>query len=83
MKNFPITKWGGTNIKEHYQSNHNLQKFKELKEQIKKLENYLNSTIKKDLLRLNSIGNSKLKVCGLQFKKKMKDTHYTIIQNLF
>ena len=28
MENFPITKWGGTNIKEHYQSNHNLQNLK-------------------------------------------------------
>ena len=70
MKNFPITKWGGTNIKEHYQSNHNLQKFKELKEQIKKLENYLNSTIKKDLLRLNSIGRFKIKSLWFTIQKK-------------
>jgi len=37
-----LTKWSGQNPEEHYQSNHDLHKLRNLKKPIKLLEKYLN-----------------------------------------
>ena len=70
QRKFPITKWGGSNTKEHYQSNHDLQKLKYFKEPIKKLENYLNLEIKKKIIENNSIGKFKIKSLWFTIQKK-------------
>ena len=46
QRKFPITKWSGSNIKEHYQSNHDLTKLSEMKELIKNSEKILNTEVK-------------------------------------
>ena len=53
MKKYPITKWGGSdNNKEHYQSNHDLNKLKILKKPIQQIEEILNNEVKKKILEL-------------------------------
>ena len=70
QRKFPITKWSGSNIKEHYQSNHDLQKLKCFQEPIKKIENYLNLEIKKKIIENNSIGKFKIKSLWFTIQKK-------------
>jgi len=69
-KEYPITKWGGQEIKEHYQSNHNLQKNYKLTKAKKKLENYLNFKIKKEILKIDFPGNFKIKNLWFTIQKK-------------
>lgn len=69
-KKFPITKWGGIHKKEHYQSNHDLQKLKELKNSITKLENYLNTIIKKKIMGIQFLGRFRIKSLWFTIQKK-------------
>ena len=71
-----ITKWGGLEVKEHYQSNHDLQKNLELGKTKKKLENYLNFKIKKEILKIDFLGNFRIK--NLWFTIQTKNEGHSV-----
>ena len=65
------TKWSGRyNDEVPYQSNHDLQKFKELNEPIAMLEKLLNDKVKKIIFKKNCIGKFKIKNLWFTIQKK-------------
>jgi hypothetical protein len=71
MKKYPITKWGGKkNNKEHYQSNHDLNRFKILKKPINQIETILNSEVKKNFLGMTCFGKFRIKSLWFTIQKK-------------
>lgn len=69
--NNPITKWSGNiNNRQHYQSNHDLQKLKDLKKPINILEKFLNKAIKCKIFKKNTIGRFKIKNIWFTIQKK-------------
>lgn len=69
-KKTPITKWGGHEVKEHYQSNHDLQKNHKLTKAKKIIENYLNFKIKNKILKVDSVGKFRIKSLWFTIQKK-------------
>tara|TARA_B100000029_G_scaffold404910_1_gene405051 strand:+ start:1244 stop:1846 length:603 start_codon:yes stop_codon:yes gene_type:complete len=69
-KKFPITKWIDMNNREHYQSNHDLQKLNIFKQSISLIENFLNQKIKNNLLGFSFIGKFKVKSLWFTIQKK-------------
>ena len=69
LNNNKITKWGGQNSGEHYQSNHDLQKLDNLKKSIKLLEKYLNTEIKGKIFENSKIGRFKIKSLWFTIQK--------------
>lgn len=65
----PETKWSGKNPGEHYQSNHDLQNYKEFNDAIQKLENFLNNKFKKEILKFNFMGKFKIKSLWFTIQK--------------
>ena len=71
MKKYPITKWGGSeNQREHYQSNHDLNRLNVLNKPIKQIEEILNNQIKKNILGINGIGKFRVKSLWYTIQKK-------------
>ena len=61
-KNNPTTQWvGNKGERDHYQSNHDLQKNYNFKKPVKVLERYLNKKIKKKIIPIKMIGQFKIK----------------------
>ena len=67
-KNHPSTKWMGD--RQHYQSNHDLQSFSEIKPIIKKLEEVINNNVKKNFLNKNSLGKFAIKSLWFTIQKE-------------
>ena len=71
----PITKWGGSaNTRDHYQSNHNLEKLIEFKKPIEILEKILNDKIKHQMFKKKTIGKFMIKNIWFTIKKN-NDKH--------
>ncbi len=69
--NNSITKWMQAPYNnQHYQSEHDLNKLKELKKQVKSIENFMNTKIKPKILNINSIGKFKIKSMWFTIQKK-------------
>ena len=65
------TKWSGSySNNKLYQSNHDLEKLKDLKEPIEILEKILNDEVKKKLFKNNCIGKFKVKSLWFAIQKK-------------
>ena len=66
----PFTKWSDMNNREHYQSNHDLQKLAIFKKQINIIENFLNEKIKKKVMGIQFLGKFKVKSLWFTIQKK-------------
>lgn len=64
-----LTKWSGQNPGEHYQSNHDLHKLRNLKKPIKILEKYLNTEVKSKILENPRFGRFKIKSLWFTIQK--------------
>ncbi len=67
-KNYPSTKWMGDG--QHYQSNHDLQSFSEIKPIIKNLEDVINKNVKKTFLDKNCSGKFSIKSLWFTIQKE-------------
>ena len=73
---YPVTKWMKyENAYKFYQSNHNLQKFKEFKEPIKRFEQILNSEVKPKIFNSNEVGKFKIKNIWFTIQQKNEGHH--------
>ena len=66
----PLTKWMDMNNREHYQSNHDLQKLSVFKKQIDVIEKFLNEKIKKNIMGVSFFGKFKVKSLWFTIQKK-------------
>ena len=69
FNNNKFTKWSGQNPGEHYQSNHDLHKLKNLKKPIELLEGYLNTEIKSKIFENSTFGRFKIKSLWFTIQK--------------
>ena len=60
-KKNPITKWCDMNNREHYQSNHDLQKLKVFKNSLISIEHFMNNEIKNNVMGINFLGKFRVK----------------------
>ena len=75
-KKFPETKWMRfKNALKFYQSNHDLQKYKEMKLAKKSFEELLNKDIKKNIFEKNILGKFKIKNMWFTIQGKNEGHH--------